>query len=759
MSFVGLAVVAGVLVGVLALPGAVVTGNAVATGVNAFNSLPSYLQITQPAQASSIYAKDGSANVKIATFYTENRTDVASDQIAQTAKDAAVAAEDPRFYTEGALDISGTIRGILATTIGGDVQGGSSITQQYVKNVLVERCATEYSDAKKADACYAQVTAVTPQRKLKELRYAITVEKKYTKSEILRGYLNIVGFGGNVYGIQAAAEYYYGVSAAQLDANQAATLIAIINNPSNLRIDLPGNAANGSANGYKLTKARRDYVLRSELKHGMITAAAEKAAIAQPITPKITDSVNGCQAATKYDAGYFCQYVVDSIKQDTAFGKTVDERYDTLTQGGLKIYTTLDLKQQKVAQDALSAYMPSTVSGLNVGASNVSVEPGTGQILTMVQNTSYTQSASAGAGSTAVNYNTDQAFGGSTGFQTGSSYKAFTLAAWLEAGHTLSEYVSTTQHDYPVSEFSNSCVNINGTPDWSVANAESVPSSMSVLDATAESINTVFAQMGKQLDLCTIRNIAKAFDVHTAATGGTLSSTPSSILGVNEISPLTMATAYAGIANGGVVCTPIAIDSITGANGRSITPTKTTCTRAVPTNIANTMAYALKTVLTQSGATGVLANPNDGVDMLAKTGTNDNAEQNWLVTSTTKVATATWVGNVSGSTDFYDTYINGTYGYNIKFYIAKPILQSLDAAYGGGTFGTPDATLVGGSSYSSGSSSSTSAGAGGSTGTTGGTSTGGTSTGGTGTGATGTGTSTASPGAQASGGSSGGGNG
>ncbi|AMM19317.1 hypothetical protein AX769_03190 [Frondihabitans sp. PAMC 28766] len=752
-SFAGLAIVAGLLVGVMALPLAVVGGDSVKTGVDAFNSLPSYLQITPPAQASNIYAKDGSTNVKIATFYTENRTDVASNQISATAKNAAVAAEDPRFFTEGAIDVSGTIRGILSTTLGGGVQGGSSIVQQYVKNVLVERCATENSDAKKAEACYNTVTAVTPQRKLQEMRYAISVEKKYTKNQILRGYLNIVGFGGNVYGIQAAAEYYYGVSAAQLDINQAATLIAIINNPSNLRIDLPSNAANGQANGYKLTKARRDYVIREEYSHHMISKVDETTNLAAAITPKITQSVNGCQSATAYDAGYFCDYVVNSIKNDTAFGKTAAARADTLTEGGLQIYTTLDLAQQKVAQTSLSAYMPSTVAGLDVGASNVSVEPGTGRILTMVQNTDYTQSASAAAGSSAVNYNTDQAYGGSTGFQTGSSYKAFTLAAWLEAGHTLSDYVTTTQHDYPTSEFTNSCENVNG-PDWQVSNAESVPSSMSVLQGTAESINTVFAQMGKQLDLCTIRNIAESMDVHTAKTNGTLSSVPSSILGINDISPLTMAVAYAGIANGGVVCTPIAISSITGPTGAAITPTKTSCHQGMPTNIANTVAYALQTVLTSPGATGVLANPADGTPILAKTGTNDDAEQNWLVTSTTKVATATWVGNVSGSTDFYNTYINNNYGYNIKFSIAKPILQSLDAAYGGAAFGAPDESLVDGSynSYGSG----TSSGDGTSTGT-GSTGTGtGSATGtGTGTGSTGTGTgagatnpsATASPGA------------
>ncbi|BDZ48441.1 carboxypeptidase [Frondihabitans sucicola] len=694
-GFAGLAIVAGLLVGVLAIPSLVVAGNTVTTGVTAFDDLPSYLAITQPAQASSLYAKDGSSEVKIASFYTENRTDVKADQIAASVKDAAVSAEDPRFYQEGAIDVEGTIRGVLATTLGDDVQGGSSITQQYVKNVLVERCATENTDTAKALACYKTVTAVTPQRKLREMRYAISLEKKYTKSQILTGYLNIVGFGGNVYGIQAAAEYYFGVSASSLSTVQSATLIAILNNPSNLRIDEPTNAANGSANGYALTKVRRDYVLQRMYVHGKLSKAELTAATATAITPKITTATNGCGAAVKYDAGYFCDYVTNVVANDTAFGATASARAATLSEGGLKIYTTLDLAQQKVAQTALSTYAPATAAGMNLGATNVSVEPGTGKILTMVQNTNYTQSDHAVAGETSVNYNTDKAYGGSGGFQTGSSFKAFTLAAWLQAGHTLSDSVTTTQHTFPFSEFTNSCTDI-GDSTWPVANADPAAASLSVLQATAQSVNTAFAEMGTQLDLCSIAKDATSMDVHTA-TGVKLSSVPSMILGTNDIAPLTMATAYAGIANNGIVCTPIAITSITGPTGKAIAATPTSCTQGMSSEIAAGVSYALQTVL-EPGGTGASANPEDGVDILAKTGTNDDAEQNWLVTSTTKVATATWVGNVSGSTDFYDTSINGIEGYDVKFDIAKPILQSLDAEYGGGTLTAPPASEISSSS-------------------------------------------------------------
>jgi membrane peptidoglycan carboxypeptidase len=218
---------------------------------------------------------------------------------------------------------------------------------------------------------------------------------------------------------------------------------------------------------------------------------------------------------------------------------------------------------------------------------------------------------------------------------------------------------------------------------------------LTVLQATAQSVNTAFARMGTQLDLCNILNVAKRMGIHTAATNGTLTSVPSMILGVNEIAPLAMATAYAGFANGGVVCTPIAIDSVTSSTGQKMTPPSSTCTQGMPADIAAGVTYALQTVL-QPGGTGALANPEDGVPMLAKTGTTDYAEQNWLITSTTKIANATWVGNVSGSTDFYNTYINGVYGYNVKFVIAKPILQALDQAYGGAAFATPPVSEVSG---------------------------------------------------------------
>lgn len=703
--FVVMSVLAGMLVAVAVTPAVAVAGESTSGAVAFFEDLPSYLDVQTPQQVSSVYATKGGKQVKIASFYAENRTNVTADQMADTLKQAAIDTEDPRYYDEGGIDVLGTLRGVAATVVGGDVQGGSSITQQYVKNVLVQQCEEltgkdQAATTKKVEACYQDAAGVTPQRKLQEMRYAIAVNKKYSKDDILTGYLNIVGLGGRVYGAEAGAEYYFGVHAKDLSLVQSATLVAILNNPSNLRIDVPSDKDNGSANGYALTKERRDYVLRRMQAHGSITKAAMTKAIATPITPKITETANGCStAATNEDAGYFCDYVRDQVLQDPAFGKTAAARIATLDTKGLQIHTSLDLDLQSQAQTALSTYVPSTMAGVDVGGSNVTVEPGTGRIMSMVQNTSYTQGDNAAAGSTAVNYSADSGYGNSGGFQTGSTYKVFTLAEWLATGHTLSESVSTTEHTFQNSEFTNSCQNVSGGT-WPVANAESVPASMTVQAATVESINTAFGAMGKQLDLCKIAQLAQSMGIHRAD-GAALGQTPSSILGVNELSPIDLAEAYAGFANGGVVCTPTAIDSVTESDGTKITPTPSSCTQGVSADVAGTVDYALQGVLSGSG-TAASANPGDSVPKFAKTGTTDGDVQNWLVASSTKYTNATWIGNVQGNVSLANwPFLQGTTGYSAKFGVGKSMMAYLDQTVGGDALPAPSQAMIGQASHSS----------------------------------------------------------
>lgn len=699
LMFVVLSALAGLLVAVAVTPAVAVAGEGASGAASFFEDLPSYLDIQTPQQVSTVYAKQGGKDVPIASFYAENRTNVSSAQIADTLKQAAIDTEDPRFRDEGGVDVIGTIRATIADALHAGVQGGSSITQQYVKNVLVQQC--EQLTGKDADAtdaaiaaCYHKVAGQSKARKLQEIRYAVAVNKKYTKDQILTGYLNIVGLGGRVYGAEAGAHYYFGVHAKDLSLVQSATLVAILNYPSQLRIDQPGDAKNGAANGYRLTKIRRDYVLRRMHAHGAITAAELRKAVATPITPKITETADGCSAAaSQYDAGYFCDTVRSQLLADPAFGKTASDRIATLDTKGLSIHTSLDLDLQHTAQAALSSYVPKTMAGVDAGGANVTVEPGTGRVLSMVQNTDYTQSDAPTAGATAVNYNADRAVGSSSGFPTGSTYKVFTLADWLATGHTLSQTVSTTEHSFPQSEFTNSCTPLGGPP-WQVANAELVDPTMSVLTATVESINTAFGAMAKQLDLCGIQKTAEAMGIHQAD-GSAPDSNPASVLGTNPLSPIDLAEAYAGFANGGVVCTPTTIDRVTTAEGGTIRPTPSTCTRGVSAEVAGTVDFALQGVLSGRG-TAATANPGDAVPKFAKTGTTDGDEQNWLIASTTKYTNATWVGNVQGHVRLAQwPFLQGTTGYSAKFGIGKQLMTYLDGTYSGGALPAPDQALIG----------------------------------------------------------------
>ncbi|MCL2514431.1 MAG: transglycosylase domain-containing protein [Microbacteriaceae bacterium] len=748
LGFIAMSVVAGLLVAAAVTPAVAVTGMATNNSIGVFEGLPEYLKIDPLATRSTMYAHKGNKNVPIATFYSQNRIVDTWSQVGQVVKDAAVSTEDPRFYKHGAIDVQGTIRALASNLMHKATQGGSSITQQYVKNVRVQTCeqynivvpqtgtaaqqkaAQDAMDQKYLD-CYNSYTDTSGlngiSRKLQEMKLAIGVEKNYSKKDILLGYLNIAGFGGQVYGIESAARYYFDTTAAKLTLPQAATLVAILNNPNNLRIDEPKNPYNGTKNGYAATMDRRQYVLRSMLKAKTITQAEFDAAYKTKIVPKITPQASGCAQAASQDAAFYCNAVMYEIRNNPVFGKTQAIRDALLNHGGLNIYTALNLDLQKSAQTNLSTYIPASSSQLDLGAADVSVELNTGRVVLAVQNRPYNPTNVPSATKTPVAYTFDYNHGGSSGFQTGSTYKAFSLVEWLKTGHALNDVVNAPvgRANLAQSSFHSSCDSFGGT--WSVGNdlpGEGGP--MTVMKATAASINTAFAVMGQQIDLCSLRNDAAALGVKPAypwkqaynaknqlvnvtnSSGqpvpSQLDDNPASILGTNYIAPVDMAVAYAGIANGGKTCSPIYIDKVTDATGKSLPVPQTTCTQAIDPKIAAGVTYALQHGPLLPGGTGATANPNDGIPIMGKTGTTDASKENWLVTSTTKVANAVWVGNVQAhkvgsswvQTSFQNLVFNGQAGRNVKFAIAKPILQELNRVYGGSAFPTPDSKEISG---------------------------------------------------------------
>ncbi|WP_240037102.1 transglycosylase domain-containing protein [Leifsonia flava] len=700
LAFVGMSVAAGVLVTAAVTPAIAVSGMAATSGINMFENLPSYLEIDELAQKTNVYATNSDGTPKLlASFFDQDREEVTWENISQFAKDAAVAGEDPRFYEHGGIDVQGTARAMLTTyVLKGNTQGGSSITQQYVKNVLVQKAELEAKTEEEKEAAYAEATDPTPDRKLKEMRLAIGLEKKYSKDDILKGYLNIAGYGGRVYGIQTAAQYYFGgVSAKDLKLEQAAALLAIVNNPEKFRLDRPDsetNGANTEVDGkvvpYAATKERRDYILDSMLKYKKITQEQHDAAIKAPIAPVITEPSTGCSTAK--DAAFFCDYVYWTILNNEAFGKTQDERKKLLSQGGLDVYTTLDVDLQYAAADAMFRFVPQSDPNIDVGATAVSVQPGTGRVLAMSQNKSFSNDAdelAKGNNYTAVNYNTDLDYGGSSGFQPGSTYKIFTLAEWIKEGHSLNEYVNAYKRS-DWGTFNDSCDGPQSYGGGFAPNNDEGGNggSWSALFNTVNSENTGFVAMAKQLDLCGIRKTAESFGVHRA-NNDPLQQGASSILGTNEIAPVTMAEAFAGVAANGVVCKPIVIDKIVKQDGTELTPPSAECAQSVDPKVTAAMAYAMQRVMSQGTGSTSNGRTDPQVPMIGKTGTTDNNEATWMSGASTKVATTVGVFNVTGHVNLRDTYFNGTQAAVIRHQIWPAIMSAANAKYGGDGF--PDA--------------------------------------------------------------------
>jgi len=690
-GFLGLlatSAVAGLLVTVGLTPVVALTGMTATNTIGVFETLPDYLDIEPLAQRSNIYAtnSDGSP-VLLATLYDQNRVEVGWEDIGQNVKDAAVAGEDPRFYEHGGVDLQGTVRGAVTTTLHGNVQGGSSITQQYVKNVLVQKCEMLPTDDE-IQSCYDEATVTSVARKLKEMRLAIGVEKKYAKNDILRQYLNIAGFGGRVYGIEAAADYYYSSTAATVSLSQAASLVAIVNNPDKFRLDKPESETNGAANGYSDNRQRRDYILGAMLKYQKITQAAYDEAVAAPIEPRIHEPSTGCQTALAN--AYFCDYVIYVLANDPVFGDDADARITNIRRGGFDVYTTLDLDLQNAAVATLNANVPKSVAGWDVGSVISSVQVGTGRVLAMAQNKDYSQDPevlATGDNWTSVNYNTDFNAGGSSGFQPGSTYKVFTLAEWLNTGHSLSERVDSA----PKSRwgtFTDSCLGPQNydAEGWSPKNdANESGGNYSALESTIGSINTGFIGMAKRLDLCGIRKMAEAFGVHRAD-GDPLSQSAASVIGTNEIAPLTMAVAFAGIANQGVTCSPLVIDRMVGSDGAEVPIPQPKCSTSVTPGTATQMISALSRVMTEGTAVQSNSATTPRVPMFGKTGTTDNAKNTWMSGASSKVATVVGVVTVTGEANQRAIRFASGPAATARHRMWPDVMSVANAKYGGDPF-------------------------------------------------------------------------
>ena len=640
LAFLLVAGVGGVLTAGLVMPAVGAAGAVSQSTTDLFEDLPSELAIPEPSQSSQILAADGSL---LATIYADNRIVVPLEDMSPYVRDAVIAIEDRRFYDHRGVDPEGMLRALVNNLSGGPLEGASTLTQQYVKNVLVEAGRIS-GDPEAIDAA----TETTIGRKLEEARLAVGLEQKVSKDDILEGYLNIAQFGPSQYGVETASKYYFSKSAKDLTIPEAAMLAGITQSPA--RHDPVRNPENA--------KVRRDVVLKQMLNQGFITQAEYDESVALSIEDmlNVSPTPNGCAAAGI--SVYFCEYVVDDLLNSENWGKDRADRQQALYRGGLVIHTTLDPAKQQAAYDSVTASVPvNDPSTIKMALS--SVEPGSGKIVAMVQNTNWGTPSAEEPGATKVNLNVGLSHGGGHGFQSGSSFKVFTLVRWLETGHSLNDRVVSTRRSYPRSSWNISCGKYEDNYEPKNLESSNVSGPLPVIEATRRSVNLTFVEMANQMDMCDIVATAEKMGVRTGS-GEPLTPNPAAVLGSNTVTPLSQAVAFATLAADGKACEPMSITKVTDRNGNEIAAPQPTCKQAITPEVAQGATHALQTVVSrQPGSTGANAVLPDGRPAAGKTGTANDDSAAWFVGYTRELAAAVWMGYQEGTKSMFDSTING----------------------------------------------------------------------------------------------------
>ena len=476
LAFLSVSSLMGVVTAGMLVPVAGPTALAAKSVPSVFNELPGDLQTVAPAEESQLLDSSGGV---IAHFYDKQRIVVPSANIADVMKKAIVAIEDKRFYEHNGVDATGIARALVTNLGDSGRQGASTITQQYVRNSLAERGYLE-GDADQVSAATEQTT----ERKLREIKYALALEKTQSKDEILTGYLNIAPFGPITYGVEAASQRYFSKSASELNYLEAALLAGLVQSPVQYDPLTHPEAA----------QERRDTVLDTMLEQGVITQEEYDQGVATSVESMLhpTVSSEGCSGAPSAQA-YFCDYVLSQFLEDPAFGATRIERERLLKTQGITIRTTLDTAKQDAAYAALTNAIPvGDASGLNDAL--VSLDPRTGKVLAMAQNTTY----GIESGQTMANYSADG------NFQVGSTFKVFTLLEWFKEGHSAYETVGSNNTFYPNGSFKCDGRAIT-TEGYQVNDLAGKTGSMNVVRATGLSVNQAFVNMASRVDFCSSR--------------------------------------------------------------------------------------------------------------------------------------------------------------------------------------------------------------------------------------------------------------
>jgi membrane peptidoglycan carboxypeptidase len=604
-------VAAGLLVAAVLIPFTGLIGVATRDAAQTFNDLPVPALGHVPTRSEIL----DSRGHLIAYYYPGGiyRIPVAYDNISPVMRNAIVAIEDSRFYLHGAMDPRGTFRAFVNDMKHEPVQGGSTLAQQYVKNALI--LTSRSKSAQQAAA------ADTPERKIRELRIAATVEHEMTKPQLLAAYLNVAYFENNAYGVQVAAERYFRTSAKDLTLTQSAMLAGMVENP----------AADDPLSHPIHAKQRRNTVIARMAQLGYITKAQAAAAYKKPLGLH-TSTIplqTGCYAHSARHEAYFCDYVLAVLRRDAYYKKV----YSKLnTTGGLKIYTTMNARDQKAAQNAVNFIVPdhsATYNSNHNADAEVLIQPKTGRVRAIAVDRHY----GIGAGDNNIDYAVDARYDGGAGVQTGSSSKLFTLITALKQGVPFG-YAQHVVSPATIGPYYNCKGQYSGM--YSLHNAEgSDKGNFSLYTGTTQSINVFYAGLEKKVGLCNVVKTAVSMGVHRADGRSLLKaigkpyhkgyqesadSLPSFTLGAVYVSPMSMAAAYATVAARGIYCKPVAISRITAPGGKDLPVESAGCRRVFSAAVADAASHILQGVISSGTAT----NRSIGRPAAAKTGTADS---------------------------------------------------------------------------------------------------------------------------------------
>ncbi|GIF77450.1 penicillin-binding protein [Asanoa siamensis] len=660
-------VLAGVIVAAAAFPLAAASGLFAKAGAVTFDELPSGYTIAQAPQATQVFASDG--KTPLANFFDENRRDVPLSAIAPSVPAALVAAEDQSFYEHNGVDLRGIARAIVVNKASGERQGGSTLVMQLVR-MLTTYSATDPQQV-------VEATEKSTNRKIKESRQALALDKELGKDGVLERYLNLAPFGHSTYGIYAASTYYFGKTPDKLSLSEAAMLAGVIRAPSTYDPLDPTLL--------EQTLERRNWVLDQMVKTGAVSAAQASAAKAQPLMLVGKAPNNGCTAVKPNDWGFFCDYLRRWWLEQETFGATTYDRERRLKSGGYRVVTSLDARVQKAAQTNVTQELSvNRKEALMVAA----VEPGTGRVRALAtnrifgiddagrpRNKPHSNPAEARRGVRGTYPVTTNPLitggGGVHGYQAGSTFKIFSAVAALQKGMPLATEINAPKvyrsgYYAPRGE-PGSCADI---PRYCPSNDNpSMAGRHDMWSGFGRSVNTYFVPLQEQAGAYNTIQAAKALGIRFRAPSEASHAADkeaadrwgSFTLGVSATTPLDLANAYATLAADGKHCQPTPVVQIVDHSGAELDVGEPRCDRAVSNEVARGAIDIARCPVgdqsasnecrgaTAGGVHGVVGHPVAG-----KTGTTDSDRTASLVVTTTSLA----VAGIMADPDWPETRVN-----------------------------------------------------------------------------------------------------